>query len=265
MTLTVCLPSSQRAMAGSATAAATASFSEDPLGSLTSARTFPETCTATVATSSTASFGSKAGQPETRRLSLPPSFSFSSSLRCGAMGCRSATSARSVAAVSPGSAFASPTRAAACVPNSMRCATAVWKENASKSSVTLLTAMCRARAAGVSAAAGSPRTSAPDATKRSTTVRTRPRKRSGPLMPSSLHSASFSGGPRKRTNARTASAPFSAMSGSRDTALPRDFDIFSTRPVGDWRVIIPWLNSAENGSSNATRPRSFITRAKKRA
>ncbi len=84
-------------------------------------------------------------------------------------------------------------------------------------------------------------------------------------MPSSLHSASFSGGPRKRTNARTASAPFSAMSGSRDTALPRDFDIFSTRPVGDWRVIIPWLKSAENGSSNVTRPRSFMTRAKKRA
>ena len=55
------------------------------------------------------------------------------------------------------------------------------------------------------------------------------------------------------------------MSGSSETALPRDFDIFSTRPIGERRVIIPWLKRAENGSSKETSPSPFRIRVKKRA
>jgi hypothetical protein len=42
-------------------------------------------------------------------------------------------------------------------------------------------------------------------------------------------------------------------------------DIFSVRPDGLIRVIIPWLKSAANGSSTSISPILRITRAKNRA
>ena len=182
------------------------------------------------------------------------------------MGWSNVTSVRSVVAVSPTSAPASFTRTVAPSRGLHEVRDCRVERERTEVLRDFLASPCGARARGRVGFAGRACGSAPVERNRSTAPRTRHRKRSGPLIPSSLHSASFSGGPRKSTNARTASAPFSAISGSSETALPaRLRHLLDAARRGQRRVIMPWLKRAENGSSNVTRPRSFRIRAKNRA
>src|SRR5262245_9841886 len=75
-------------------------------------------------------------------------------------------------------------------------------------------------------------------------------------MPLSFHSASNSGGPTKSSYMRSESQPNSSTRSSGLTTLPFDFDIFSAFPLLPTYVIIPWLKSFLNGSSNVTTPMS---------